>query len=549
MMKTKNAVKLAVCCAAVMSAAALFAPVSAYAFVSYGEYQTVINRVSTPLIYNNITINGVDVSGLSKADAAAKLNDQIGGKLLGNSVTVNSGQASASLTLKQLGVSYDFAKPVEDAFSYARTGNIYQRFVQISNLKNAPYNVRADITPVIDRDAAAKALASFADKVNVPAADATMELTASGISIKDGAPGVAVDIGKTIDAIAQNLSTGQSFSVDAVMGVAHPRVTAADLKGSTDLLGTFTTHFTTGSDQYNRNQNIKTAALKVSGTIMMPGDVFSCNRALGDMTSANGYYLAHVIEDGRLTEGMGGGVCQVSTTLYNAVLKAELNVTERTNHSLKVGYIDYSFDSTLAGDYIDLKFKNSTNSPVYLYMNYNPGGSLTASVYGHETRPANRTIKFANKFIGSTPAPKAKITQDNSLQPGQTVVDQAGKDGLTYQLIKTVYIDGKPTDSVVVNKSYYKAVQLIERTGPPAPETPAPDGTPAQPPADNTAPAQPPGDNPAPPPSPSPSAAPDEPISIDQQMAEQAAAQAAAAAAPQQPAPSAGQNAQPPAAD
>jgi len=474
--------------AAFALAFAALTPVNALAFVSYGEYQTVINKVSTPVIYGNIFINGIDVSNLSKADALSKLNAEIGDKLLANTVTVVAGEHYTALTFKQLGASYDFQQPVEDAFNYARTGNIYQRFVQIMALKDSPYNIHAQILPKIDRAAAAAALSPFAEKINVAPVDAKLGFADGGLVVTNEVVGSSMDIGKTLDAITQKMPMGQSCVVNAVVAAANPKVTAAELKKSKDVLGEFTTNFSTGSNQAGRNKNLETASKKINGTVMMPGDVFSCNAALGEMTAANGYYMASVIENGKLTEGMGGGVCQVSTTLYNAVLKAELTVLERTNHSMKVGYIDYSFDSTLASDYLDLKFKNSTDAPIYLYVQYDPKGHFTARIYGHETRPAGRTISFASKLLKRTPAPAPKVTEDPSLAPGARVVDQAGRDGLTYELVKTVYIDGKPTDSVVVNKSYYKSSQEVERVGPPGKAAPTvPDQTPANP-ADNQTP-------------------------------------------------------------
>ena len=148
-------------------------------------------------------------------------------------------------------------------------------------------------------------------------------------------------------------------------------------------------------------------------------------------------------------------MCQVSSTLYNAVLYSELDVVERQNHSLKVGYLDYGYDATLAGDYIDFKFKNSTNYPVYV-ESYLTDNQVICNIYGYEERPANRKLKFENMLVDVIEQGPKVIKETDELPEGEERVEVKPLKGYKYKLYKLVYVDDKLQEKVLVNNSYYK---------------------------------------------------------------------------------------------
>jgi len=161
---------------------------------------------------------------------------------------------------------------------------------------------------------------------------------------------------------------------------------------------------------------------------------------------------------------MGGGICQVSTTLYNAVLRAELNVTERSPHSMTVHYVDLSEDAAIAGTYKDFKFVNSTEYPIYIEGYTTSDKKITFNIYGKETRDKNRTISFESQMVSETPA--TTILQEDAGQGiGYKAVSSKGSSGYVAELYKIVKVNGVETDRIKVNKSTYKGTNRVVTYG------------------------------------------------------------------------------------
>jgi len=158
-----------------------------------------------------------------------------------------------------------------------------------------------------------------------------------------------------------------------------------------DLLGTFYTYFYI--DQTARNANVRRASYFIDEFILLPGEIFSMNETIGPVNLDNGYEVALVIRDGDFVEGIGGGVCQVATTLYMAALYSELEIVQRRAHSRRVGYVPPAFDSVLATPSLDLRFRNDSGAPIVIEARTS-FNRVTVNIWGHETRPAERTISF-----------------------------------------------------------------------------------------------------------------------------------------------------------
>ena len=160
-----------------------------------------------------------------------------------------------------------------------------------------------------------------------------------------------------------------------------------------DLLGTFYTYFNPG--EVGRNGNIRRAADLINDLTLVPGQDFSMNQSIGPVSLDNNYYVALVIANGEFVEGIGGGVCQVASTLYMALLHAELEILQRRAHSRMVGYVPPAFDAVLATPYLDLRFRNDSGAPITIETQFDYRNSrITVSIWGQETRPESRTISF-----------------------------------------------------------------------------------------------------------------------------------------------------------
>ena len=236
-------------------------------------------------------------------------------------------------------------------------------------------------------------------------------------------------------------------------------MTRAQLENVKDLLGTFTTTCGTGG---GRVQNIVTGAKHINGAVLMPGEVYSANAAMEPYTFDNGYAEAGSYENGKVVQSMGGGICQVSSTLYNAVILAELEIVERAAHSMLVSYVEPSMDAAIAGDYKDLKFKNNSDTPIYI-EGYVSGGKITFNIFGKETRSASREIKYVSEVVSSTPAGEKFVASGDPV--GTIKKASSGYTGMKAKLWKVVYENGVEVSREVVNNSSYRASAAVFNVG------------------------------------------------------------------------------------
>jgi vancomycin resistance protein YoaR len=230
----------------------------------------------------------------------------------------------------------------------------------------------------------------------------------------------------------------------------------------TDLLGSFTTSFSTSNA--NRCKNVNSAAEHINGTVLYPGESFSTLKSITPFTEENGYAMAGSYLNGAVVESMGGGICQVSTTLYNAVLRAELEVSERFPHSMTVHYVDLSADAAIAeSGGKDFVFVNSTDYPIYIEGYTTSDKKITFNIYGKETRDSNRSISFESVTISETPA-STVLTENAGLALGTKSVS-SGSTGYVAELYKVVKVNGVETERTKVNKSTYKGSNRVVTYG------------------------------------------------------------------------------------
>ena len=229
----------------------------------------------------------------------------------------------------------------------------------------------------------------------------------------------------------------------------------------TDLLGSFHTSY--GTCGAGRSQNVANGTSKINGSVIYPGEEFSVYETVSPFEAENGYELAGSYENGTTVETYGGGICQVSTTLYNAVIRAELEVTERFNHSMIVSYVDPSADAAIAGTYKDLKFKNNTDAPIYI-EGYTAGKVVYFNIFGHETRDSGRQVSFVSETVSTTdPGVQYQAAPDQPIGYIHTV--QSAHTGYTAQLWKVVTLNGVEQSREVFNSSTYKASPRIVQIG------------------------------------------------------------------------------------
>ena len=415
--------------------------------------------VEVDTIYNNIYIDDMHMGGLTKEEALLRLKPVATGKQI---ILTYEDILSYNYAFDDFYTEVDLKKTVEEAFQYARQGTNSQRYEKINNLKESP--IKLYTKPSYERDMIMALISEHSEIIDIPAVDATLDRENGKFIITEESIGRELDVEMTAEKILQQLISNESAAITAVVKNTFPTKTVGDMENAKSLIGTFSTKVS-GSMSLPRNINILTAADKINDVKLEPQEVFSTNHLFGTMTYENGYRPAATILNGEFVDEFGGGVCQVSSTLYMAVLFAELDIVERQNHSLKVAYMDYAFDATLAGTYIDFKFRNSTEYPLFVEAYVDSQQNVIVNIYGYEEHPPERRLEFKNTHI-ATIEPEARIViEDANLPMGEVVVVKAERKGQRYQLHKYIYEGTQLIDKVLVNTSTYRTVQGEERRG------------------------------------------------------------------------------------
>ena len=250
-------------------------------------------------------------------------------------------------------------------------------------------------------------------------------------------------------------STVTFLTQKLVVEVEEPRGSAEELAKVKDVLGTFTTSYS--SSNSNRSANVANGCELINGTLLYPGDEFSTYEAVAPFSVANGYFMAGSYLNGKVVDSLGGGICQVSTTLYNTVLLAELEVTERHNHSMIVTYVDPSADAAIAeSSGKDFKFVNNLDYPIYI-EGYTENKKITFTIYGVETRDAGREVRYESEVLEVINPPSDTLYPDPG-QPIGYVVKSGAHIGYKARLWKVVTENGTEVERTQVNSSSYKMV-------------------------------------------------------------------------------------------
>ena len=437
------------------------AAVATAAFTFFGTDNIFAKSQKNQTINDGVYIGSVDVGGMTKNEAKTALSDYIE-SIENTTFTLQGAKGSVDATAAEMSIKADASTAVDEAMGVGRTGNLINRFVQSKKLENGEVSVNMHLS--VDKEKTAQFLYDNKDKLDVEAVDSGLEKTADGFNYIEGTQGQEVDIVSSVYAIndfLENKWDGKSNEIDLVSTTVEPRGTKEELSKIKDVLGTFSTDFS--RSKAGRAANVKNACSLINGHIVYPGEQFSVYSAISPITEDNGYELAGAYENGQVVESVGGGVCQVSTTLYNAIIRAELEVVQRFNHSMIVSYVDPSDDAAIAGTYKDFKFKNNLDDPIYI-EGYCSGGIITFNVYGVEMRKEGREVSFHSETVSET-EPEIQFNFDGSQPVGYYSVDQSPHKGIVARLWKTVKENGEVVSDEVFNNSNYKASPKIVTVG------------------------------------------------------------------------------------
>lgn len=302
-------------------------------------------------------------------------------------------------------------------------------------------------------------------KINTEAKNASFEINNNKLIIVPHVLGKKVEK-SLLTAIVSVAKSKEDIEIPLQVSLVDPPVKSTDIQSKIlrDELASYSTQFYTGDkNNDNRKVNIGIAVSKINGTLIAPGNNFSFNQVVGPRTPENGYKDAHAYVGGKVVDSTGGGICQVSTTLYNAALFANFETVERHNHMFTVGYVPKGRDAAVAYGTSDFRFKNNTNWPIKVICWVSPDNKIFFSLKGTDEHP-DKSVGYRQQTVSELP-PYEEKTNDPTLDEGTTAVTAEGTLGYIVDTFKISKQNGKVISETKIHTSRYEPMPKQVRVG------------------------------------------------------------------------------------
>ncbi len=426
------------------------------------------------VFHESITVNGVNIGGMTVSEAKEALNADDATSVSGFKLEFKLDDRKWSILGSEIKLSSDVNDVLQEAMLFEKSGSLYNRIANNNGwVKGANEFV---LSFVEDEDALKEKVEAIAKEATVDVVEPTIDFEGEDdgdFTVVDGTNGYKVDAQTLLDTVKARFKA-QDFSViEMEAKVIEPEISAEYLRENTELIGTYTTDYRSNSD---RMYNIEKGSAIINGTVIQPGEIFDINAILGPRSYASGWRgSAAIVNGARYEIQAGGGVCQLSTTVYGAVLRADLEVVERTPHTFPSDYAPMGQDATISTGGPEFKFKNTRDMPIYVVMKVDGKGHVTTSIYG-PPHPDGYTVEITSVTVSSKEPGPTKITVDETKPAGYKEKVGLYHKGYTVKVYKTYYKDGKQVgDKIYLHTDIYPATRLAYIVGPEKKESPTPD--------------------------------------------------------------------------
>ena len=430
---------------------------------NYMDYQAKCRELEQDTFYDGITLEGESLSGLTMLDAIAKYQKQLSNVASATSITITARGKTYTLDSSSVQMSTNLQSTLSLAYSTGRTGSFDERYAKLQQLKSEGLDF--SLNRGWNEDTLRSKISQIAADVYVKGQDADVESfdpDTGKFTFTSEVTGYELDSDDLYAQITQAVANGNvNANIEAKIIEVAPEHTVEYMKEHFGRISYAQTKTTSNSD---RNRNIKLATAEFNGMRVEPGETLSFNKTTGERTEAKGYRPAGAYSGGFLVQEPGGGVCQVSTTLYNAVAKADLEVLERSPHSRVSDYVPIGLDAAVNWPSQDFKFKNTSDYPIFIVAEF-ADQKLTFKIYGKQLDDGVY-IKLESEKTETIAAPEGvEEKPDSSLPVGQTR-DEKARDGSKAVSYK-VYYDKNDNEikREVLARSSYPASIAIHRVG------------------------------------------------------------------------------------
>lgn len=435
-------------------------------------------------IYPGVTVQNIDIGGMTKEEAETKLKSELVGAINDKKLDIQIRDKNFQLEYADISPSYDLDYTVNEAYNFGKEYGIIKKYAAIKGKEEADIELNFSY----DEEKLKGFEKNLIDEVSESPKDATLSIDGDKISVQPEVDGLTIDEDE-LDSKLKEAINGDVKSEHTVViepEVTKAKITEEDLSKIKGVMGAFSTSYGTSAE--GRSSNIELATRKINGTIVMPGETFSFNDVVGPRTEEMGFKEAGTYVGNKVEPGIGGGICQVSTTLYRAVMRANIRSTQRTNHSMSVGYASPGLDATVAYGYLDYKFTNTYDFPIYI-QGMTGGKVVTYQIYGDPSALNGKTYDMKSDILETLP-PETKIVDDNTLDEGTEVNEGGGMTGYKTIAYQITYENGVEVNREIVSRDTYAKVDIVIKKGTkpvvPADGTTPVDGT--TPPVDGSTP-------------------------------------------------------------
>ena len=410
------------------------------------------------LIYPGVKVVGIDLGGKTKEESKNMIESQYIEPLFEKGLNLIVEGKKYKIDLSKLILSYNVDEAVDKAFEAGKSMSLLNKYniikYGISNRYNINFTYNDEYLNEFIQTVEKDIYKESKDAGIVIKADETIEVI-------DDIKGYRLDAEKFKEQIKKEIESGitDDIVLEPPLIEINASITADDLNFIDSKISSCNTDLSFSSDA--RTHNVELAAKAINGTILMDGEIFSFNERVGERTKEKGYKMAPVLEDGNYKPGLGGGICQVSSTLYKAALDAGMEIIERKPHRLPAVYIGLGLDATVSWGNIDLKIKNNLGYPVFIET-YLKDKNLYVNLYSN-SKLKERTYKINNKVYEKI-MPEAEIIEDKNLPEGKVVVTK-GSEGYKVKVTREIYQNGKLVDTEIISNDVYRPVNEVIRRG------------------------------------------------------------------------------------
>lgn len=415
-----------------------------------------LNGGSAGKILPGITSAGIHLGGMTPDEAEKKMREKF--TLKEDDVLILEGEGRQwEIPMQDIGAFYDYRDAIDKAYSIGHTGPFLRRVSEL--LGNRTESVSVPLPLKFNQEGLKKELDRINREYSKSPQNARLIRENNKIKLISGEDGIEMDMAETLRRIL-NLQAGAVLRVMVASKPSPPEVSDKDISGLKDVLGECTTEFDSGSQE--RALNIARASVRLDGTLVKPGEFFSFNDRISPVNEQGGYYMAPAIIDEQLVEEYGGGVCQVSTTLYGAALLSGLEIVERYPHSRPVKYVPPGMDATVAEGLLDFRFRNNFSHPVYLIASAETGKEcVKIIIIGKKEDNAIYKIETDVKTV----SPGMVMKSSSLLKPGHSAVAADGSPGFEVSVYRVSVIEGEGEKRELISHDSYLPEPMIVEVG------------------------------------------------------------------------------------